>query len=241
MHNIKYEIGLTPLNIYTDRPSPYIAQLSALNANLFIIGKYDGKIPYPFNRVKTITADIRPHIVISQTKLENFNELQSFANDYRAIFIHYESNLAPNKMLPAHLVKIKMLRANLNVFTDFDIAKSWGFNDDESCIIPNSYIVEKYAPKVPFIVASSIPAYEMSFGSIPILPITNENLKYIKVGYNGFVFKDEGELKFVINQINNMDKEDVKTIGLNAMETIKKHFTPEVFIENWRKALKNII
>ena len=123
MHNIKYEIGLSPLNIYTDRPSPYLAQLSALNANLFIIGKYDGKIPQPFDKVEVITADIRPHIIITQTKLENFHELQSFANDYKAVHVHYESNIAPNKMLPIHFNKLKELRANLNVFADEAVSK----------------------------------------------------------------------------------------------------------------------
>lgn len=225
MIGYQYDMGNRALNIYLDRPNKYLAQLTKCNIRLFVIGKYEGEMISGINKVEFITPDIRPDFVISQTKQENFKTLESVALDYRAVFIHFatrneESELTtPNTILS----NFALQKENINKVIEL------GYGS---------------APKLngpPYFVAEYLPIYEMSAGVIPLVPINGYNEIYIRHGYNGFLFRNKGELMNIINNLSKMDKEDIATIGQNASTLVSNHFGKEKFIKAWQSYLRSLI
>ena len=117
MLKLQYDLGNSPINIYVDRPSAILGQLSEINVNYFVIGKYEDEMMPHFRRVEYITPNIKPSLVLSQSKIQNFDTLMRFATEYKVPFIHLEFGGLPalNKV---HLNALKVVRANVNIFTD---------------------------------------------------------------------------------------------------------------------------
>ena len=233
-------MGHTPLNIYMDRPNLYLGQLSELNIRLFIIGQYKGAISSPFRRISTITPDVKPHFIISQTKLENFATLHSIAGDYGATFIHYENYFPPQKLSPKAIKDLKSARADVNVFTDPYLMEHWEFFEDESVIIENSIDHHEMIYK-PYHVSNILPLSHMINGIIPVVLKTPYTKSIITQGLNGFFYSDERELSGIINKLTKMDKEDLRTIGENSRKLAKEQFPKDKFLESWKNLLRSLI
>lgn len=241
MLKLQHEIGVCPVNIYMDRPSEILGQLSSLNIRLFIVGQYEGPMPIGFNRVNKITPDIHPNIVLSQTKLENFNVLRSIAKDYNAHFIHYETNLLPN-LKKRDLLNLKEQRANINIFSNSFTASQWEFDESE-CIIINPGLNESLAKtsKTTYKLSTNLPLAEMISGICPIVFKTPYTESIIKNMYNGILFSSQEEIKLIINKFKLMAEEDIRVIGQNAKKTVIEKFPKDKFLESWKKLIESII
>lgn len=241
MLKTQYDIGVAKVNIYTDRPSEILGQLSVLPIRFFIVGQYNGPMPSGFNKVERITPDIRPSIVLSQTKLENFSVLQRFAIDNKAHFVHYETNFLPN-ISKANQDKLKQEQANVNVFSDPFLMENWGFNNKNSMVIIPG-IDENLAKedKLPYFISYNLPLSKMVNGICPIVYKTPYTTSIIKNAYNGFLYSSESELGNIVNKITKMPTEDVKSIGKNAKQTVVEKFPKEVFISAWARLIRSMI
>ena len=234
MRKLKYEIGQSPINIYTDRPNDYIGQLTDINVRLFLIGKYMGEISDEFTRVELVTPDIRPDFVLSQTKLENFDILRSFAKDYDVKHIHYETNTVPQNHL-------KGLRADVNVFASEFLAKDWGCDDGSVIQIGYTPTSQQSVAQEPYYIGVNIPVKQMSMGICPVVYDTPYVRKYIQPAQNGFIYRNQSEIAQIVNKLNLMDKQDVQIIGQNAKITAEKFFTKGQFNTSWKILLEDLI
>lgn len=241
MLKLQHELGVRPVNIYMDRPSEILGQLSSLNLKFFVVGQYDGPMPLGFNRVNKITPDIKPNIVLSQTKLENFNTLRSIARDYKAQFVHYETNLLPN-IKRGDLDAIKNERAGVNVFSCDFVARHWEFDETECVVIEPG--LDDHLGKVSeigYCVSTNLPLSEMITGVCPIVFKTPYTASIIKNMYNGILYSSQEEIKFILNKLKTMDKEDIKEIGQNAKKTVIERFPKDKFLNSWAKLIEKII
>ena len=241
MLKLQHEAGVCPVNVYMDRPSEILGQLSSLNIRFFVVGQYDGPMPVGFNRVNKITPDICPNIVMSQTKLENFNTLRSIARDYKAQFIHYETNLLPN-IKRGDLARIKEERAGINVFCDAFVASQWEFDESECVVIEpgiSSGIIAKC--ETPYYISTNLPLSHMVSGICPIVFKTPYTASIIKTMYNGILYSSQEEIKFILNKLKTMDKEDIRAMGQNAKRTVIERFPKDRFLKSWAKLIERII
>lgn len=243
MLKLKYDLGHSPINIYLDRPSSYLEQLVEINAKLFIIGKYEGPLSSNYRKTVNITPDIYPHIIISQTKLENFDVLKSIAKDYGAKFIHWETSQVPSHGISKQSVyALKAREADVNIFVDSYLRNMWDFDENSSTIIYNG-ISEKYSTKhdQPFIISTHLPLNYILGGSCPIVHKTPYTAKYIQHGYNGFLFSEGNELGNIINKFKLMDKEDINKIITNSQKMVLENFNNKKFLTDWKNLLRSII
>lgn len=241
MLKLQHELGVCPVNVYMDRPSEILGQLSSLNIKFFVVGQYDGPMPLGFNRVNKITPDVCPNIVLSQTKLENFNTLRSIARDYKAQFVHYETNLLPN-IKRGDLDAIKNERAGVNVFSCDFVARHWEFDETECVVIEPG--LDDHLGKVSetgYCVSTNLPLSEMIAGACPIVFKTPYTSSIIKNMYNGILYSSQEEIKFILNKLKTMDKEDIGVMGKNAQKTVIERFPKDKFLNSWAKLIERII
>ena len=239
---LKYDSGHSPINIYLDRPNSYLEQLVEINAKLFIIGKYNGPFSSNFRKIENVTPDIYPHIIISQTKLENFDGLKSIAKDYGAKFIHWECAQIPIVAHKNAIFNLKAKEADVNIFIDSYLRDLWDFTENMSIIIHNG-INEEYGLQYdkPYIISNHIPMHYMIKGTCPIVNKTPYTSQFIKNGYNGFLFSDNNELTYIVNKIAAMDKNDIFNIGENARNLVLDKFSNKNFLTDWQNLIRSII
>lgn len=239
MLSLQYELGHSPINIYLDRPNLYLSQLTEINVRLFIVGQAKFKIPKEYRHVEYITPDISPNIVLSQTKLENFEILGKFSSDYHVPFIHLESNYLPE--LPASKIEaLKCIRPPISIFTNKYLIEEWQFDEEESEIIEYGIDAFSKSSDGSFYISGQLPLYKLAEGTIPICPNTPYNAQYIKNSYNGFLFNNREEIGGIVSRLERMDKEDLIMIGNNAKEILKK-FSKANFFSKWKSLFKRII
>ena len=241
MLKLQYELGHSPVNIYTDRPNIFLQHLKDINIQLFIIGQYKGDLPSGYRKISNVTADVIPNIVLSQTKIENFDTLRSVASDYKAIFLHYEMNFLPDKASPKAIKYLKGLRADVNVFTDPHLMDSWEFDGNEGVVIENTADSIKIDKTEKYYISNNLPIAQMANSICPIVFKTSYTSSIITHGVNGFLYSDKSELSFIINRLQKMDSEDLSTIGKNAKKLILERFTKEKFLDSWKKLIRGII
>lgn len=241
MLKLQYDMGHSPVNIYMDRPNIYLGQLVDINAKLFIAGQYNLELPSEFNRVKNITPDIKPNIIISQTKLENFEILMSIAKEFNAAFIHYESNFIPTSFSKKECKILKTKSAQVNIFTNESLMNTWGFDSNNSIVIENGFGGPNIKNDKPYIVSNTLPISHMYSGFCPVVFKTPHSSKFIKDAFNGFLYSDESELKYITGNLDKMDAEDLGHIGQNAKNLVLTKFKKEIFLSKWKNLIRNII
>ena len=238
MMRLKYELGHSPVNIYLDRPNVYLKSLTEINCRLFLIGLYKGPVSKEYTRVEYITPDIRPNLVISQTKEENFEILGKFADDYNCNFAHYELFLSKDKKRRCEL------RAQINIFGHSYLAEQWDFDEDEyelirPCCVDKPRIKAK-DEELPYYISGGLPVAQMSWGLCPVV-LKNPYTDGIVGGLNGFYYSDERDIGRVAAQLNAMDKEDIENIGANAKVFAETHFPKKDFLDSWKTLIERII
>lgn len=242
MLKLQYDLGNSPINIYVDRPSSVLEQLIDINVKFFIIGQHDWK-EKSFRRVNYVTPDIKPTLVLSQSKFENFEIIMKFAQDCNVPFLHYETNSIPSNISKAKQSLIKDCRANINLFSNASLVREWEFDEAESAVIP---IGMKITPALSdneklYHISNDLPILEMSKGICPIVLKNSTTSKFIKNAFNGFLFEKESDISFILNKLSKMEESDVRLFGENAKKTIIENFPYNPFIESWKKMLKSII
>lgn len=236
MMRLKYELGHSPVNVYLDRPNIYLKSLTEINCRLFLIGLYKGPVSKEYTRVEYITPDIRPDLVISQTKEENFEILGKFADDYNCSFSHYELFLPKNKKRGRQLI------ARTNIFAHSYLAEQWDFDEDEYELI-RPCCVEKPKTKendLPYYISGGLPIGQMSWGLCPVV-LKNPYTEGIVAGVNGFHYNGERELHRIANKLNSMDREDIEAIGENAKIFAQTYFPKQDFLDSWKTLIERII
>lgn len=237
MMRLKYELGHSPVNIYLDRPNIYLKSLTEINCRLFLIGLYKGPVSKEYTRVEYITPDIRPNIVISQTKEENFEILRKFAYDSNCNFSHYEFFLPKDKM------RRRELRAQTNIFAHSYLAEQWDFDEDEYELIRPCCVekpkIKLNSEEVPYYISGGLPIAQMSWGLCPVV-LKNPYTEGIVAGVNGFYYDNRG-IDHMAAKLNAMDKEDIKVIGANAKVFAETHFPKKDFLDSWKTLIERII
>ena len=243
MLQLQYDLGNSPINIYLDRPNLVLESLVDINVRFFIIGQYKDEGLKNFRKVEYITPDIKPHIVLSQTKLQNFQIMMKFAEDYNVPFVHFETRGLPsgngiNKLAQNEL---KNVRANVNVFSDISLVREWEFDEEECVVIPYGFKCSFEKNEKLHHISNELPVLEMSKGVCPIVQKTNTTKQFIQNAYNGFLYEQESDIGIIVNRLSEMDECDVRKIGENARSTIVNKFPFGPFADSWKKLLRSML
>lgn len=239
MQKLQYDLNNAPINIYVDRPNPILWQLSDINVRFFIIGKYEGQ-EKNFRKVDYITPDIKPSLVMSQNKLQNFDILMKFAEDYHVPFVHFESKGLPS-LNPAGILAIKSVRANVNIFSDVSFVRDWDFSEEECVVIPNGIKTSFEKNEKLYHISTELPISEMSRGICPIVLKNKYTSSIIKNADNGFLYEKESDISIIVNRLSQMEEVDVRQFGRNARSTVIENFPYDPFLNSWKKLLRSMI
>lgn len=230
MLKLKYQMGNVKINIYGDAPNEYLDQLSEINIRYFVIGQ------------TKITAENIPHFALSQDKLQSFNKVLEFSQEYKIPLIHLESSSLP--LLTNTDRKIVLsVRAHINIFTDRLLAKEWQFPEDECIIIPYGF---EFNPLIHqrnegIIFHDDIPLKEILSGALPVVKRSPKNLSIFTEFQNCLMFLSEDEKKYVYAKISNMAKEDIIKIQKNAEKLMLEKFPKNKFLTSWKESIEKVL
>lgn len=239
MLKLQYDLNNSPINIYVDRPNKILEQLTDINVRFFVIGKYEEQ-EKNFVKVEYITPDIKPALVLSQNKLQNFDIMFKFAQDHNVPFLHYENSGMPD-IHKAWQLALKGVRANINVFTSISIVRDWEFDEAECVVIPIGIKLTDLTSKKLYHISNELPIFEMANGICPIVLKTPMTSSIITNAYNGFLYQKESDASIIADKLSKMEVCDVQKIGQNAKNTIKEKLPYDPFINSWKKLLRSII
>ena len=228
MLKLKYQMGNTKINIVGDIPDEYLDQLGEVNIKYYSIS--DTK-PNAYNK---------PHFCLTHQKGQNFHKMFELAREYKVPLIHLETEDPPN-IRKSELAKLLTIRANINVFTNKDLANKWKFDEDSSIIIPYGYESREFEKQEGMMFSEIIPVKEILGGALPIIKRTPYHNSIFTEFKNCFMYSSDDEKKYIYAKISNMDKEDILNIQKNAEILVKEKFPKQEFVSAWQSLIERIL
>lgn len=214
---------------------------------LFIVYQCSGskKInsPLPKNHqiVYDVTPNIRPDILLSQNKINQYGIFRDMAKKYGAPIISLYHNIAS----PKDVDRTFAARSTEDVFLSNDHAAAWGVS--KPYIIPPT--TNKSIAKIsePLVYSNKDASFNciykvldnMANGSCIISPAIYELNNVINHGYNGFLYKKENpeKEKEIFYKLGKND-DLIMEFGANAQKTITEEFSKSSFTEKWNTLIK---
>jgi glycosyltransferase involved in cell wall biosynthesis len=200
----------------------------------------NGALPENHQVIYDLTPNIRPDILLSQNKINQYGIFNKLANKYsRPIFSLYHGLPKPKDIDRTFLAK-----SDENIFLSKDHADGWGINNPT--IIPpttNRRITKLSEPSVYINRSESFTCFyemldKMASGDCVISPAVYEVNNIVKHGYNGFLYKrDTPEKEKEIIQKLGKNDELIMEFGANSQKLISEKFSKEKFTNNWNSLI----
>lgn len=199
--------------------------------------------PLPKNHqiVYDITPNIRPDILLSQNKINQYGIFKEMQKKYGAPII----SLYHNIVSPKDVDRTFLAKSDEDVFLSKDHAAAWGVSNP--CIIPPTTNKSLGQIHEPFIYLNKDFSFNsfytilnlMADGYCIISPAVYEINNIIKHGYNGLLYKKENpeKEKDILSRLGKND-DLIMEFGANAQKTISDKFSKSLFTEKWNTLIK---
>lgn len=210
----------------------------------FFIIADSGNNQYPeYTAIKKITADVRPDLVLTNSKTQAFQQLANAAVEFNCRLLHLESDYVPFNLSKKVQQQLKYLQGNINIFTQPDIVENWEFVDRHKIIpygVDTNYVHRVKPKKIKVIKSNILPILAMAEGHIPVVLRNKYTESIIKDGENGFLFQFGHDLKIIDGMIENMSEKEKILIGSAARKTVETNFQLEPMLNEWLKIIRSV-
>jgi glycosyltransferase involved in cell wall biosynthesis len=201
-------------------------------------------LPSNHQVIYDVTPNIRPDILLSQNKINQYGIFTGLAKKYNKPLISLYHNLPA----PKDADRVFGAKSNDDVFLSDDHAKGWGFK--EATIIPpttNRIITKISEPLLHINKSDSFSCLYntldyMAAGNCIISPAIYELNNIIKHGYNGFLYKKENpeKEKEIIQKLTYND-DLIMEMGANSQKTISERFSKLAFTDSWNSLIRKYV
>ena len=198
----------------------------------------NGALPENHQVIHDLTPNIRPDIVLSQNKINQYGIFSKLANKYNCpLFSLYHGLPKPKDVDRTFLAK-----STENIVLSNDHAMGWGVSD--YTIIPpttNRRITKISEPTVYINRSESFNCFyemldKMAAGNCVVSPSVYEVNNIVKHGYNGFLYKRDTSEKEIVQKLGKND-ELIMEFGANSQKLISEKFSKEKFTNNWNSLI----
>lgn len=214
---------------------------------LFIVYKCAGSknIPGPLPKnhqiVYDITPNIRPDILLSQNKVNQYGIFRDMQKKYGAPIISLYHNIGSLKDVD----RTFLAKSDDDVFFSKDHGAAWGISNP--CVILPTTNNPLRRIQEPFIYTNKDLSFSsfynilnlMADGYCVVSPAVYELNNIIKHGYNGFLYKKENpeKEKEIFQKLGGND-DLIMELASNAQKTISEKFSKSLFTEKWNTLIK---
>jgi len=203
--------------------------------------KISGALPSNHQVVYDVTPNIRPDILLSQNKINQYGIFRGLAQKYNKPVISLYHSL-PN---PKDVDRTFEAKSDLDIFLSDDHAKAWG------CVSPtiippstNRSITKISEPLLHINRSDSFGCLyktldHMAAGNCIISPAIYEINNIVKHGYSGFLYKKENpeKEKEILQKLAGND-DLIMEMGANGQKVINERFSKEMFIGSWNNLIR---
>lgn len=206
--------------------------------------KISGALPSNHQVIYDVTPNIRPDILLSQNKINQYGIFSGLANKYNKPLISLYHNLPAIKDID----RLAGAKSNEDVFLSDDHAKGWWCMSPTIIPPTTNRIITKISE--PLLYVNRSDSFDclyktldnMAAGNCIISPVIYEINNIIKHGYNGFLYKKENpeKEKEIIQKLTYND-DLIMEMGSNSQKTINERFSKSAFTDSWNSLIRKYV